>query len=167
MEPSHPIHLGEQESIGDYLCREGYSDVFRDDYIIPMIIAIWSTSPDKCSLEFPAITRPLRSCHTSHPRRSSHGHYSRDSNTGRNWSSASIQNEPKSCRTTLRSLGMCFSFQWEIANHPLQLMPKRKTAWTWRSALQISPVCNIRQKITPRVTRINWCSSSWSRCRLR
>lgn len=46
----------EQESIGQYLDREGYSDAFRDDYLIPMTAAVWSTSPDKCSLEFPAVT---------------------------------------------------------------------------------------------------------------
>ncbi|PQE30018.1 amine oxidase protein [Rutstroemia sp. NJR-2017a WRK4] len=45
-----------QESIGEYLEREGYSDAFRDDYLIPMTAAVWSTSPDKCSLEFPAVT---------------------------------------------------------------------------------------------------------------
>ena len=45
-----------QESIGDYLDREGYSQTFRDDYLIPMTAAVWSTSPDKCSLHFPAIT---------------------------------------------------------------------------------------------------------------
>jgi predicted NAD/FAD-binding protein len=44
------------ESIGEYLDREGYSDAFRDDYLIPMTAAVWSTSPDKCSLEFPAVT---------------------------------------------------------------------------------------------------------------
>lgn len=44
------------ESIGAYLEREGYSDAFRDDYLIPMTAAVWSTSPDKCSLEFPAVT---------------------------------------------------------------------------------------------------------------
>lgn len=45
-----------QETIGEYLDREGYSDSFRDDYLIPMAAAVWSTSPDKCSLEFPAVT---------------------------------------------------------------------------------------------------------------
>lgn len=45
-----------QESIGEYLDREGYSDAFRDDYLIPMTAAVWSTSPDKCTLEFPAVT---------------------------------------------------------------------------------------------------------------
>ncbi len=45
-----------EESIGAYLDRNGYSDVFRDDYLIPMTAAVWSTSPDKCSLDFPAVT---------------------------------------------------------------------------------------------------------------
>lgn len=49
-------HAKEQETIGEYLDREGYSDAFRDDYLIPMTAAVWSTSPDKCSLEFPAVT---------------------------------------------------------------------------------------------------------------
>ncbi len=44
------------ESIGDYLTREGYSQAFKDDYLLPMTAAVWSTSPDKCSLDFPAIT---------------------------------------------------------------------------------------------------------------
>ncbi|KAL0941215.1 amine oxidase [Colletotrichum truncatum] len=45
-----------EETIGDYLEREGYSDAFRDDYLIPMTAAVWSTSPDKCTLDFPAVT---------------------------------------------------------------------------------------------------------------
>lgn len=49
-------HAEKQETIGQYLHREGYSDTFRDDYLIPMTAAVWSTSPDKCSLEFPAVT---------------------------------------------------------------------------------------------------------------
>ena len=49
-------HAWGQETIGQYLQREGYSDAFRDDYLIPMTAAVWSTSPDKCSLEFPAVT---------------------------------------------------------------------------------------------------------------
>lgn len=44
------------ETIGQYLQRERYSNAFRDDYLIPMTAAVWSTSPDKCSLEFPALT---------------------------------------------------------------------------------------------------------------
>ncbi|PSR70462.1 hypothetical protein PHLCEN_2v13613 [Hermanssonia centrifuga] len=50
---------GENElnmSIGEYLEKEGYSDAFRDDYLIPMTAAIWSTPPDKCALDFPAYT---------------------------------------------------------------------------------------------------------------
>lgn len=43
-------------TIGTYLQREGYSEAFRDDYLIPMTAAVWSTSPDKASLEFPAQT---------------------------------------------------------------------------------------------------------------
>jgi predicted NAD/FAD-binding protein len=45
-----------EESIGEYLDREGYSQAFRDDYLIPLTAAVWSTSPDKCYLHFPAIT---------------------------------------------------------------------------------------------------------------
>lgn len=44
------------ETIGEYLSREGYSDAFRDDYLLPMTAAVWSTSPDKCGLEFPVLT---------------------------------------------------------------------------------------------------------------
>ena len=43
-------------TIGEYLEREGYSDAFRDDYLIPMTACVWSTGPDKCALEFPALT---------------------------------------------------------------------------------------------------------------
>ncbi|KAA1474687.1 FAD/NAD-binding domain-containing protein [Dentipellis sp. KUC8613] len=46
----------EDLSIGEYLEREGYSDGFRDDYLIPMTAAIWSTPPDVCALDFPAKT---------------------------------------------------------------------------------------------------------------
>lgn len=46
----------QQQSIGEYLHQENYSEAFRDDYLIPMTAAVWSTSPDKASLEFPAIT---------------------------------------------------------------------------------------------------------------
>ncbi|KAF2154097.1 FAD/NAD(P)-binding domain-containing protein [Myriangium duriaei CBS 260.36] len=44
------------KSIGAYLHEEGYSQAFKDDYLIPMTAAVWSTSPDKASLDFPAIT---------------------------------------------------------------------------------------------------------------
>ena len=52
-------HVGKpakQQSIGEYLDEEGYSEAFRNDYLIPMTASVWSTSPDKASLEFPAIT---------------------------------------------------------------------------------------------------------------
>ena len=45
-----------QETIGEYLDRNRYSQAFRDDYLLPMTAAVWSTSPDKCSLQFPAMT---------------------------------------------------------------------------------------------------------------
>ncbi|KAF2803464.1 amine oxidase-like protein [Mytilinidion resinicola] len=45
-----------EQTIGEYLVQEGYSDSFRDDYIIPMTACVWSTGPDKCALEFPAMT---------------------------------------------------------------------------------------------------------------
>ncbi|KAL6703589.1 hypothetical protein ACN47E_009534 [Coniothyrium glycines] len=48
--------LATEMSIGDYLRKEGYSDVFRDDYLIPMTACVWSTGADKCALEFPALT---------------------------------------------------------------------------------------------------------------
>ncbi|KAF4584455.1 amine oxidase [Ophiocordyceps camponoti-floridani] len=47
---------GPYESVGNYLKREEYSDAFRDDYLIPMTAAVWSTSPDRCSLQFPIVT---------------------------------------------------------------------------------------------------------------
>ncbi|KAJ7133404.1 FAD/NAD(P)-binding domain-containing protein [Mycena epipterygia] len=43
-------------SIGEYLDREGYSDSFKDNYLIPMTACIWSTPPDKCAMDFPAKT---------------------------------------------------------------------------------------------------------------
>lgn len=45
-----------ETSIGEYLEREGYSQSFRDDYLIPMTACVWSTGADKCALEFPALT---------------------------------------------------------------------------------------------------------------
>ena len=40
-----------EESIGQYLERNGYSDAFRDDYLIPMTACVWSTDADKCALD--------------------------------------------------------------------------------------------------------------------
>ena len=45
-----------EQSVGDYLEQNGYSDAFRDDYLIPMTACVWSTGADKCTLEFPAVT---------------------------------------------------------------------------------------------------------------
>lgn len=45
-----------QQSIGEYLDEHNYSEAFRNDYLIPMTASVWSTHPDKASLEFPAIT---------------------------------------------------------------------------------------------------------------
>lgn len=47
---------GRQETLGTYLNREGYSQAFKHDYLIPMTAAVWSTSPDKCALDFPVVT---------------------------------------------------------------------------------------------------------------
>ncbi|KFA46277.1 hypothetical protein S40293_06492 [Stachybotrys chartarum IBT 40293] len=44
------------ETIGQYLEREDYSDGFRDDYLLPIMAALWSTSPSKSNLDFPAAT---------------------------------------------------------------------------------------------------------------
>ncbi|KAI5123464.1 hypothetical protein M0805_008834 [Coniferiporia weirii] len=46
----------QETSIGQYLESNGYSSSFRDNYLIPMTAAVWSTSPDKCTLDFPART---------------------------------------------------------------------------------------------------------------
>lgn len=53
---AHAIKRPQQQSIGEYLDQENYSEAFRNDYLIPMTASVWSTSPDKASLEFPAIT---------------------------------------------------------------------------------------------------------------
>lgn len=53
---SSQLKMERNMSIGEYLDRHGYSQGFRDDYLIPMTAAVWSTSPDKASLDFPAQT---------------------------------------------------------------------------------------------------------------
>ncbi|KAL1842999.1 hypothetical protein VTJ49DRAFT_3476 [Mycothermus thermophilus] len=45
-----------EETLGEYLEREGYSDAFRDNYLVPMAAAVWSTPPDKLLLDFPIAT---------------------------------------------------------------------------------------------------------------
>ena len=52
----HVKKSAKQQSIGEYLDEHHYSEAFRNDYLIPMTASVWSTSPDKASLEFPAIT---------------------------------------------------------------------------------------------------------------
>ncbi len=42
-------------TLGDYLERGRYSETFREDHLIPMAAAIWSTPPGKV-LSFPALT---------------------------------------------------------------------------------------------------------------
>jgi predicted NAD/FAD-binding protein len=44
------------ETVGEYLEREGYSKAFRDDYLLPMAASIWTMSPDKCALDFPVVS---------------------------------------------------------------------------------------------------------------
>ncbi|WVR06843.1 hypothetical protein IAU60_003879 [Kwoniella sp. DSM 27419] len=52
-------------SIGEYLEREGYGEGFRDDYLMPMTGAIWSTPADQAALDFPASTL-IRFFHNHH-----------------------------------------------------------------------------------------------------
>ncbi|BFZ58206.1 hypothetical protein PYCC9005_005268 [Savitreella phatthalungensis] len=43
-------------TIGQYLDKHHYSKSFRCNYLVPMTACIWSTKPDKVSLDFPALT---------------------------------------------------------------------------------------------------------------
>jgi predicted NAD/FAD-binding protein len=43
-------------TIGGYLEKHGYSKAFRDNYLLPMTACVWSTGPEKCALDFPAVT---------------------------------------------------------------------------------------------------------------
>ncbi|KAI0698148.1 FAD/NAD(P)-binding domain-containing protein [Cytidiella melzeri] len=59
MESERNFALGGKESeitIGEYLEREGYSDSFRDNMLIPMMAALYCTPPDICAADFPART---------------------------------------------------------------------------------------------------------------
>lgn len=47
-----PLATPLNEPLGNYLAREGYSDAFRDLYLLPMAAAIWSC-PMKTMLQFP------------------------------------------------------------------------------------------------------------------
>ncbi|GAP89027.1 putative amine oxidase [Rosellinia necatrix] len=44
------------ETIGHYLDRQGYSDMFRNAYLIPLTAAMWRLSPNSCAMQFPTIT---------------------------------------------------------------------------------------------------------------
>ncbi|KAI5456374.1 hypothetical protein BGZ63DRAFT_366927 [Mariannaea sp. PMI_226] len=48
--------VSKEETLGQYLLREGYSDAFRDDYLIPLVATVWNTSSHKSILEFPVVT---------------------------------------------------------------------------------------------------------------
>ena len=55
--PRRPISTPKRlQSIGEYCDQNGYSRAFKDDYLIPLTAAVWSTPPSKCTLEFPALT---------------------------------------------------------------------------------------------------------------
>ncbi|WVQ85126.1 hypothetical protein IAT38_007291 [Cryptococcus sp. DSM 104549] len=45
----------EELSIGEYLDREGYSQSFKEDYLLPLTAGIWSIPPEKVALDFPAM----------------------------------------------------------------------------------------------------------------
>ncbi|KAI0556176.1 amine oxidase [Xylaria curta] len=44
------------ETVGHYLDRQGYSDTFRDAYLIPITASMWCMSPNTCALQFPIVT---------------------------------------------------------------------------------------------------------------
>ena len=50
-----------QQPIGDFLADQGYSDAFRDWYLLPMLGCIWSCPTDQM-LRFPVATM-IRFCH--------------------------------------------------------------------------------------------------------
>ena len=60
-----PVQLaaldGSNLTLGDYLKREGFSEAFRDDHLLPMAAAIWS-SPAHTLMDYPAESF-LRFCH--------------------------------------------------------------------------------------------------------
>ena len=41
-----------QSTIGEYLQRSNYSSLFKDNYLLPMVAAIWSMGTEDC-LDFP------------------------------------------------------------------------------------------------------------------
>jgi predicted NAD/FAD-binding protein len=43
-------------TMGTYIDQEGYSEAFKNDYLLPMTACVWSTGPEKCALDFPVVT---------------------------------------------------------------------------------------------------------------
>jgi len=48
--------VDQSETTGQYLIREGYSKAFRDDYLIPTTVDIWTSNPDTGFDKFPIAT---------------------------------------------------------------------------------------------------------------
>lgn len=44
------------ETVSHYLERHGYSDTFRNNYLIPITASLWRMSPNHCALQFPIVT---------------------------------------------------------------------------------------------------------------
>ncbi|KAI1165459.1 amine oxidase [Nemania serpens] len=44
------------ETVSHYLERHGYSDTFRNNYLIPITASLWRMSPNHCALKFPMVT---------------------------------------------------------------------------------------------------------------
>jgi predicted NAD/FAD-binding protein len=42
-------------TLGAYLDREGYSEAFKQDYLLPITVAMWNTYPDQNALQLPAV----------------------------------------------------------------------------------------------------------------
>ncbi|RHZ49944.1 hypothetical protein Glove_508g4 [Diversispora epigaea] len=49
-------HEERNMSTGEYLRVHQYSETFKDNYLLPMTTAIWSTPHDKCTLDIPVLT---------------------------------------------------------------------------------------------------------------
>jgi predicted NAD/FAD-binding protein len=45
----------DSETVAEYLEREGYSKVFRNDYLIPTTVDIWSSNSDTGFDKFPVV----------------------------------------------------------------------------------------------------------------
>lgn len=51
-----PLSPSSPETIGHYLDRQGYSETFRDVYLIPITAAMWCMRPNTHALQFPITT---------------------------------------------------------------------------------------------------------------